>query len=139
MKAPIVLIEMIFLHFIADYYLQGILASMKQKEWWRKQLTQTEWFSGKYKNDYLQALYAHSFEWTFMTLLPILIKVYKLNFNVGPVIVYLILFLSNLLAHFLTDDLKANEHTINLNQDQGVHAIQIFLTFLIWTVLFGWV
>lgn len=30
------LLLMIFLHIVDDYYLQGILASMKQKEWWNK-------------------------------------------------------------------------------------------------------
>jgi hypothetical protein len=30
------LLLMIFLHIVDDYYLQGILASMKQKEWWHK-------------------------------------------------------------------------------------------------------
>ena len=30
-------ISMIFMHILDDYCLQGILASMKQKEWWRKQ------------------------------------------------------------------------------------------------------
>ena len=30
------LLLMIFLHIVDDYYLQGILASMKQRGWWEK-------------------------------------------------------------------------------------------------------
>ena len=30
------LLFMVFLHIVDDYYLQGILASMKQKQWWLK-------------------------------------------------------------------------------------------------------
>ena len=32
-----VFLLMILLHVIDDFHLQGILASMKQKEWWKKQ------------------------------------------------------------------------------------------------------
>ena len=32
----LVLFLMLFLHVVDDYYLQGILASMKQKSWWQK-------------------------------------------------------------------------------------------------------
>ena len=30
------LIIMVFLHIVDDYYLQGVLATMKQKDWWIK-------------------------------------------------------------------------------------------------------
>ena len=42
------LLLMIFAHIVDDYYLQGILASMKQKSWWTKQ----EGYKSLYKNDY---------------------------------------------------------------------------------------
>lgn len=48
---------MLFLHIFDDYYLQGILASMKQKDWWRKQ----EGYNEKYKDDYIPALFCHAF------------------------------------------------------------------------------
>ena len=28
------LLTMIFLHIVDDYYLQGVLAKMKQRKWW---------------------------------------------------------------------------------------------------------
>ena len=30
------LFAMLFLYIVDDYYLQGILASMKQKKWWKE-------------------------------------------------------------------------------------------------------
>lgn len=71
------LISMIFCHIVDDYYLQGWLASAKQKEYWRKQ----ENYSEKYKNDYIAALFMHSFSWGFMIMLPI---AYSMNFNINP-------------------------------------------------------
>ncbi len=46
-----VLLSMIFLHIVDDYYLQGILASMKQKSWWEENAPQR-----LYKYDYIVAL-----------------------------------------------------------------------------------
>ena len=43
----IILITMIFCHIVDDYYSQGILASMKQKEWWIKNAPDKQ-----YKYDY---------------------------------------------------------------------------------------
>lgn len=53
-----VLILMLLAHFFADFHLQGILADMKQEQWWRKQ----EGYNSKYKYDYLAALAIHSAE-----------------------------------------------------------------------------
>ena len=138
MKAAIILIEMIFLHFFADYHLQGILSCMKKRDWWKQELTKSEYVSGKYKKDYLQALYAHSFEWSFIVQLPLLVRLYNLNFSITATITYIVLFLINTLWHFIVDNEKANEHTINLNQDQQLHSIQIFITFIAWTIIVGW-
>jgi hypothetical protein len=33
----LIFFAMCFCHIVDDYYLQGILASMKQKNWWTKQ------------------------------------------------------------------------------------------------------
>ena len=60
---------MCFCHIVDDYYLQGILASMKQKSWWTKQ----ESYEDKYKNDYIVALLMHAFSWSFMILIPFLL------------------------------------------------------------------
>ena len=59
---------MIFLHVVDDYYLQGILAQLKQKSWWEKNAPDP-----LYKNDYKVALVTHAFSWTFMIMLPITI------------------------------------------------------------------
>ena len=43
----LVLFAMLFCHIVDDYYLQGILASMKQKSWWEANAPVP-----LYKNDY---------------------------------------------------------------------------------------
>lgn len=61
-----ILFCMLFCHVIDDYYLQGILASMKKKSWWEKNAPDE-----LYKNDYKMALFMHSFSWSFMIMLPL--------------------------------------------------------------------
>ena len=60
----LILICMIFMHIVDDYYLQGVLASMKQKQWWEKNAPDK-----LYKYDYIVALIMHSFSWTFMIMI----------------------------------------------------------------------
>lgn len=60
-----ILFTMIFCHIVDDYYLQGWLASAKQKSWWEKNAPEK-----LYKYDYLAALFMHSFSWSFMIMLP---------------------------------------------------------------------
>ena len=119
MNGWFVLLLMIFLHIIDDYKLQGILASMKQKNWWKEQKEYHE----LYKYDYIWALIMHSFSWSFMIMLPF---AFILDFNLN--IPFIITFLLNLITHAIIDDLKANRHAINLIQDQIFHIIQIILT-----------
>ena len=61
-----ILLTMIFLHIVDDYYLQGILAQMKQKKFWKEQAPDE-----KYKYDYIWALIMHGFSWAFMIMLPL--------------------------------------------------------------------
>jgi hypothetical protein len=110
------------MHIVDDYYLQGVLASMKQKDWWRNNPN----YKDKYKNDYIWALIMHAFSWSFMIMLPPL-YLFKLSFNMIEV---LVLFVVNIIVHAITDDLKANMKVINLVQDQLVHIFQIILTSL---------
>lgn len=117
-----ILFTMIFLHVLDDYYFQGCLANLKQKKYWEALPGYTE----KYKNDYIVALLMHSFEWTFMIMLPLI--VYH-NFNVNFT-VFISYFILNVLIHAFVDNEKANKFTINLIQDQTVHIIQIFFTFI---------
>ena len=114
-----IFLAMIFLHIVDDYYLQGILAQMKQKKFWKEQAPDE-----LYKYDYIWALIMHAFSWTFMIMLP-LIFVSPIN----PA--FYVLFIVNLAVHAYVDNLKANKHKINLWQDQLIHLAQIILTFII--------
>ena len=120
-----VLLAMIFCHVMDDYRLQGILASMKQKSWWKKNAP-----GALYADDYLMALGMHSFSWAFMIMLPLAIHQ---KFEVG--VFFVILMLANILIHFFVDDLKANKGSINLITDQSIHLAQIFCTFATWALL----
>ena len=109
---------MIFCHIVDDYYLQGWLASAKQKKNWQENAPEK-----MYKYDYIWALIMHSISWAFMIMLPI---AYGLSFNIN--IAFLIAFVVNVTIHAITDDLKANKRKINLWEDQIIHLIQIGIT-----------
>lgn len=114
-----IIFAMIFCHIVDDYYLQGILASMKQKGWWQKQ----ESYCDKYKHDYKVALLMHAFSWAFMIMLPLLIAYsFKFHWLVS------IIFGVNVLVHAIVDNLKANKKKINLVIDQTIHIVQIIIT-----------
>ena len=115
-------LTMIFMHVLDDYCLQGILASMKQKEWWRK----NEQYKEQYRYDYIVALIMHSFSWAFMTMLPI---AFVMKFELTAL--FMICFFANVAAHAVVDDLKANKRKINLWVDQSIHIAQIILTAII--------
>ena len=114
----ILLFVMIFCHIVDDYYLQGWLASAKQKSWWEKNAPDE-----MYKHDYLAALFMHSFSWTFMIMLVPTIYVLLVGGIWSP-----ITFITNLVIHMIVDDLKANRKKINLVQDQSIHMVQILAT-----------
>jgi hypothetical protein len=126
MTKLIILITMLFCHIVDDYYLQGWLASAKQKEWWIKNAP-----NPLYKKDYIMALFMHSFSWSFMIMLPIL--VHGLSSIVWNL--YIPFLIENCVIHMIIDDLKANRLTINLIQDQSVHMLQIFITWLFWVLM----
>lgn len=116
-----VLLVMLFAHIVDDYYLQGVLASMKQKDWWRKNSP-----GEKYRHDYLAALFMHASSWTFMTMLPVAVYL-KLNLPV----LFFVMLVVNCVIHFCVDDLKANFKKINLVQDQLIHICQIVSTWIV--------
>ena len=111
---------MIFLHIIDDYKLQGILASMKQKKYWKENAPDI-----LYEHDYIMALATHAFSWTFMIMLPV---AWALNFNLT--IGFIVIFIINWVIHAVVDDLKCNKFKINLVEDQLIHLCQIIATFL---------
>ena len=118
MNNVFIILCMIFCHVIADYNLQGWLASAKQKSYWEKNAPDE-----MYKHDYICALIMHSFSWTFMIMLPL---IYAVGFKVDSF--FLFLFVSNVLLHAITDDFKANKKVLNLWQDQSIHMYQIVIT-----------
>lgn len=112
---------MIFCHIVDDYYLQGKLALMKQKDWWKENYPQH-----MYRYDYLVALFIHSFSWSFMIMLVPTVYVVLFGGILNP-----ILFLGNILVHMVIDDAKANKREINLIQDQLIHFGQILYTWFV--------
>lgn len=122
-----ILLLMIFLHVVDDYYFQGILAKMKQKTFWQENAPEP-----MYRYDYLWALLMHAFSWTFMVMLPIM---FLNNFVLDSE--FLLYFIFNLMIHAQTDDLKANARKINLWQDQMIHMLQILMIFIRYVVFGG--
>ena len=118
---------MIFCHIVDDYYLQGWLASAKQKKWWEENAP-----NELYKNDYKAALLVHSFSWAFSINLPVL--VYALFFQLLPTIIlpYFILLVANMIIHYIVDNLKANKLKINLITDQNIHLFQILISWAVY-------
>ena len=123
---PIILFAMIFFHIVDDYYLQGILASMKQKDWWKDK-------GFLYRNDYKIALIEHSFSWSFSIHIPIILHILYCGGYYNS-IALLSSIIINCVIHCIVDDLKANKRKINLIQDQTTHIIQIIITWIIYTL-----
>ena len=124
MNNAFIFLLMIFCHIVDDYYLQGWLASAKQKKYWEENAP-----NKMYKHDYIWALIMHSFSWTFMVMLPV---AYAMSFNID--LLFIVVFVCNVLLHAITDNAKANDMTINLIHDQIMHLVQIVLTF-VWLVV----
>lgn len=123
----IILIFMLLAHIVDDYYLQGILSSMKQKDWWNKNYPDE-----KYKHDYITALICHGLSWSIMINIPIII--YSLINKIDLGFFYLNIPI-NLLLHSFMDDLKANKKLVNLTCDQLYHLVQIYITWFIFFVI----
>lgn len=118
----ILLASMVFFHLLDDYKLQGILASFKQKQWWKENASDS-----LYKHDYIVALIEHAFSWTCMIHIPILAYCI-LTKSCPPAWWCIDAFVLNWAVHAVVDDLKANRHKINLIQDQLIHIAQIVIT-----------
>ena len=124
----LLLLAMIFLHIVDDYYLQGWLASAKQKSWWEKNAPDK-----LYKHDYIMALFMHSFSWAFMIMLIPSVYILIKTVSIGNAsLVIALIFFTNLCIHMIVDNAKANLKKINLVQDQLIHLVQIIVT---WTLL----
>lgn len=114
MSKTFILLWMLFNHVLDDYFLQGCLANMKQRDWWK-----TNYPDSKYKYDYIAALFMHSLSWSFMIMLPI-------------AAFFSFMFFTNIVCHMIVDNAKTNDKVINLVQDQSAHIAQI-----VWTWFLG--
>jgi len=121
----LILFIMIFCHLIDDYKLQGILANMKQRQWWKENANKY-----LYRNDYKMALIEHAFSWSFMITLPFLVISFIQN-NSFLMILLVISYFVNTAIHAFIDNLKANKYVINLVEDQFAHLVQIICTWII--------
>ena len=83
MNICFIVLLMIFCHIVDDYYLQGWLASAKQKKYWEENAPDK-----MYRFDYIWALIMHSFSWAFMIMLPV---AYTKAFNIN--VLFIIVFL----------------------------------------------
>lgn len=128
MKLILVLLSMLFCHIVDDYYLQGWLASAKQKSWWQENTPDK-----LYKNDYIMALFMHSFSWSFMIMVPIIVYILSSGEELKEWLV--IPYFVNVAIHAVVDDLKANKRVINLVQDQITHLVQIVATWIVFVIL----
>ena len=123
-----ILLCMLFCHIVDDFYLQGILAKMKQKSWWEEQTD-----NQMYQHDWLPALIAHGVSWSFMMMLPC--NIYLLMNRPDMLYLFLIIFPVNVFVHCFIDHQKCNKRTICLCDDQCVHFGQIVFTFFYFFVL----
>ena len=119
---------MIFCHILDDFHFQGILANMKQRDWWKSQPK----YNDLYKNDWKIALGLHSFSWSFMIQLPLIAYAFyigRLEFCLDTSALTLII---NALIHGIVDHYKCNKYEISLVTDQCIHLVQIIMTYWIW-------
>lgn len=126
----LILFLMLFLHIVDDYYLQGVLAKMKQKKWWEENASDS-----LYEDDYIIALFIHAFSWSFMITLPWFVIAF-ISTNTLLIVFLILSYFCNVIVHTLTDHMKANEHKLSLVQDQGRHFYQIIITWVILTLVY---
>lgn len=120
-----ILLFMLFMHIVDDYYLQGILAKMKQRSWWKQNASDR-----MYRYDFVPALITHALSWSFMITLPIFLAE-----GWNPAWWVYVAFICNATIHAVVDHLKANRRKINLIIDQSIHLLQIAITWLLFVLI----
>jgi len=121
MSKAFIILLILFLHIIADFNLQGWMATGKTQKYWKE-----NYHDKFYRYDYICVLIMHSFTWTFMIMLPIaFIKGFNLD------ILFILVFIFNIIMHIWIDDQKANKGLINLWTDQLCHIVQLICTIII--------
>lgn len=135
------LVAMLFCHCLYDFHIQGILAQMKQKDWWYDQFAKVSQKQPEremseiirtYGNDFGVALFIHGFEWAVFITIPLFVYVWMYDMSYAAVLVMIPV---NAALHAMIDDMKCNKMVLNLAQDQLCHICQIVLSF----ILFVWV
>ena len=139
MTAAVLFLLMLLAHIIEDFHLQGKMADMKQKVWWRDQVADScKWFSDEeraegfkrrmrvYGRDYIPVLILHGFEWAICVSVPVL---FYTGFE--PSAVYIIAMMVMAFAHSLVDHMKCNMLKINLIHDQAIHMVQVAFLWMV--------
>jgi hypothetical protein len=122
----IILYLMLFMHILDDFVLQSFsLSNLKQKSFWKDKR-----YGKFYDDDYIISLIIHAFSWAFMIHIPLMV-IWYLGVLTFPEYYFGISLLINTTLHAIIDNEKANNHSLNLVQDQILHIIQIVLTFMI--------
>lgn len=139
-----ILFLMLLMHYIEDFHLQGCLANLKQKEWWKKQINEnpkihTVFEHSIYKNDYKMSLFAHSIENALFVMLPLIIDLLITEFVKGMFawVFFIPAIILICTTHYVIDDEKANKMKINLVQDQLLHLGFIVFIFVCYFPIIG--
>ncbi len=114
---------MILGHVLADFTLQGWLASAKSKVYWKGVMEDIKpERREKYRNNWIPALVCHSLFWAIVTILPL----YESAWWPHLVIV-------NATLHAFIDHAKANCENVSLtlSQDQLLHLVQIVASYFL--------
>ena len=130
----------LMMHGIADYTLQGILASMKQRIWWVNELIKHYKCEDEklpsdlwmvYRFDFIPALLMHSYMWAFMIILPYGLYMLAMGTLFTNMAFVLFIIIANMIIHAFVDHLKANVGILNLVEDQIIHLLQLIVTSVI--------
>lgn len=133
-------LSVLAMHVVADFLLQGIMANMKQRIWWVDELIKLHQDAdGKlpraiwdvYKHDYIVALLAHSYLWSFCIMIPIWIYVITLGTLAASTPAIIAFLFGNAIVHAVIDHLKANVGLICLVDDQIMHLGQLGITLFV--------
>lgn len=113
---------MVLLHVIEDFHMQGIMAQMKQREFWRE-------YPEMYADDWIPVILLHGFEWAMIVSVPCLLASW---FDVSAW--FIVTMVAMGLVHAYVDHLKANRLRITLVQDQAMHIVQIAVILVVYMV-----
>ena len=123
MRLAVIAILMAWCHVIDDYMLQGCLADLKQRDWWRRMIASTmkaDLEDTMYRRDYIAALLCHGLSWSCCVHLPLLLA--GLWGHPGYIACSVP---AHALLHALVDHAKANARLISLVEDRLLHVLQL--------------